>query len=324
MEMSEDVLIQYIKRELPADEMDKVTHQLKLDKELFHQYIQLKDIWDYTGLTSDVHQYDVKREWKRLPVRSAGRTGFMRLVGIAGIAAAVVIAFFVGQLIEKGSDNNALLSGAHVFTAPEGQITNVTLADGSTVVLNEGSSLSVPLNFGTDNRSVELSGEGYFDVSKNKELVFSVKSGKQEVKVLGTVFNIRAYTAEDKMITTLEEGIVRWEMEEHHITLKPGMQVVYDTRLGNIEQNTVDIHSVKQWALGRYLYEDAGLKEIVAVIEKWYGVTVNWQPADFAGQHFNGVIKRSASLEETLELMKVMLPIEYTINGQQVTIKRMR
>lgn len=328
MEVNEDILMLYLKDELSVAERAEVSRQLEQNNALFHQYIQLKDVWDYSGLKTNIHQYDTNAEWEKLsqkiPVYSGRKYMLTRIAGIAGVAAALVVAFFIGQLVNITPGNELAATGVHVFTAPEGQITKLTLADGSTVVLNEGSRLSVPLNFGDEERSVELSGEGYFEVTKNKEQVFSVKSGKQEVKVLGTVFNIRAYPGEDKMITTLEEGIVRWEMESQHITLKPGMQVVYDVNLGQVEQNNVDVNGVKQWAEGRYRYEDATFEEVIAVIERWYGVRVEWQPTDFTGQHYNGVIKRSASLPETLDLLKVMIPIDYTINGQKVIIKRMR
>ncbi|MBS2210688.1 FecR family protein [Carboxylicivirga mesophila] len=324
MEMSEDILIQYIKGELPADEMDHVSYQLRQNEELFHQYIQLKDIWDYTGLTTDVHKYDVKREWKRLPIRSAGRTSFMKLAGVAGVAAAMVIAFFVGQLVETDSDSNSLVSGAHVFTAPEGQISELTLSDGSNVVLNAGSSLTIPSNFGKQNRDVQLSGEAHFNVTKNPDLIFKVKSGQQYVSVLGTIFNIRAYPGETKIITTLEEGIVRWESNGRHITLKPDMQVVYDLENQDVEQISVDAGRIGQWSVGRYVFENAPFIDIIDVIEKWYDVEIDWQQTDFEGEHYNGVIKKSASLNETLELIAAMTPVRYEVKGQQISIRRMR
>lgn len=322
--MREEILIQYIKGELPADEMDNVSHQLKQNEELFHQYIQLKDIWDYTGLTTDVHRYNVKKEWKRLGIRSAKRNSLVRVVGIAGMAAAMMLAFFIGQLVETGSDNNSLLSGVHVFTAPAGQISELTLSDGTNVILNAGSSLTIPSDFGKQNRDVQLSGEAHFNVAKKPDLTFKVKSGQQYVSVLGTIFNIRAYPEETQIITTLEEGIVRWESNGRHITLNPDMQVVYDVGSQNVEQRNVNAGRIGQWSVGRYVFENAPFADIMDVIEKWYDVEIDWQQIEFEGEHYNGVIKKSASLNETLELIAAMTPVRYEVNGQQISIRRMR
>ncbi|MBK3516196.1 FecR family protein [Carboxylicivirga marina] len=328
MEVNQDILIQFIKGELSASEYQAVNKQIKSDKALFRQYIQLKDIWDYTASKSNALKYNEGKEWDtlaaKIPFASTRTLKFKRIVGAIAVAASIVIAFLIGHVYESMQSGNAMVAGSHVFKAPFGQVSNITLADGSKVMLNEGSTLTVPLDFGINNRNVALNGEGYFDVSTNKDLEFSVTSGKQKVKVLGTIFNIRAYEHENKMITTLEEGIVRWEMEARHITLKPGMQVIYDNQLGDVEEKTVDITEVKQWALGRYMYEDASLDEIIAVIERWHNVKVKWNPADFKGVHFNGVLKRSATIDETFELIKVMVPMKYTVKGQIVTIERMR
>jgi ferric-dicitrate binding protein FerR (iron transport regulator) len=324
MEMSDEVLIQYIKRALPADEMDHVSHQLMQNEELFHQYIQLKDIWDYTGLITDVHRYDVKKEWKQLAIRSGKGISLARVAGLAGMAAAMVIAFFIGLLVETGSGGKSMAVTSHVFTAPAGQMSELTLADGSTVVLNAGSSLTIPADFGKQNRDVQLSGEAHFTVAKDQNSSFKVKSGQQCVTVLGTVFNIRAYPGETKMITTLEEGIVKWESNGHHITLKPDMQVIFDLNSQAIQQKEVDASRIGQWSVGRYLFEDAPFAEILDVIEKWYDVEIDWRPTDFEGEHYNGVIKKSASLNETLELIRVMTPVKYEINGQKISIKRMK
>ncbi|MCG8582191.1 MAG: DUF4974 domain-containing protein [Bacteroidales bacterium] len=328
MEVTEDILIKYINGDLPESEQQLVESRLDDDEQLFQQYLQLKDIWDYSGFKSNVYDYNVSKEWERLsvrlPLKQSRRIGFKRVAGVIGMAASLILAFFIGNMFDGAKQTKLNQGSAHIFTAPEGQLTSVTLADGSEITLNEGSQLIVPLEFGKANRRVNLDGEGYFKVSKNKDLTFSVVSGKQEVKVLGTIFNIRAYTNESRMITSLEEGVVRWELEGQHITLKPGMQVVYDAENKSIEQKEVDVNSIRQWALGRYQYEDASFDEIISVIEKWYGVKVRWNAKEFEGKHFNGVIKRSSSLEETLSLIGMMTPIDYKVKGNTVTIQLMR
>lgn len=328
MEVSEDILIKHIKGELTDEEKLFVDEQINANESLYLQYLQLKDVWDYAALKTNAYDYNASKEWEQLSVKipfvKNRQIRFRRVVGVVGIAASLILAFFIGNVFDSVNKTELDFASAHVFTAPAGQLTTIKLADGSEITLNESSQLKVPLEFGKTNRKVNLDGEGYFKVSKNKDLTFSVISGKQEVKVLGTIFNIRAYKNESRMITSLEEGVVRWELEGQHITLKPGMQVVYDSKKESIEQREIDVNSIKQWALGRYQYEDAPFEEIISVIERWYGVEVKWNAKEFEGKHFNGVIKRSSPLEETLSLMELMTPIDYTVKGKIVTIKRMR
>lgn len=326
MEVNESILIEYIKGDLSPEEQQYVQKELNENEDLFQEYIKLKDIWDYAGLKIDALQYNKSEEWSHVEKATADKTKHFSIglyIRVASVAASIILAFWLGNFWNKSLEDRQLVA-SHIFTAPEGQISELTLADGSVVILNAGSSLTIPSDFGSNNRNVDLIGEAHFDVAKNPELTFSVKSGEQYVKVLGTVFNIRAYPDEQKMITTLEEGLVRWEMEGQHIMLKPGMQVVYDVERNDVQQQAVDVDKVKQWSLGRYRYENASFEEIIAVIEKWHGVKVKWNPGDFKGQHFNGVLKRSATLNETFQLIEVMIPMDYSIRGQVVTIERMK
>ncbi|WP_439181951.1 FecR family protein [Carboxylicivirga taeanensis] len=328
MDINEDILIRYIKGECSADEQAQVVHQLRHNNELFQRYLQLKDAWDYTGLKTNAYNYNEELEWERVEERLSlsfvRQHRLKRILNLAVVAAAVLFAFFIGHQFSARPDTDLSNGGAHVFTASEGQITQLTLADGSLVTLNAGSSLTVPSDFGHGSRDVQLVGEAHFNVTKHPKLVFEVHSGQQQVKVLGTIFNIRAYPDETQIVTTLEEGIVQWQSNGKHITMKPDMQVVFDVSTKNVEKRTVNSKRINQWSVGRYVFEDVVFGEVVDIIERWYNVRVDWQAEDFEGQHFHGVIKKSSSLSETLELLKVMTPISYSINGQEVIIKRMR
>jgi len=326
MEVSESILIEYIKGDLSPDDRLIVEKELERNGDLFKAYIKLKDIWDYAGFKTDALQYNKTVEWNRIENATAAKSKYLSIglyIRVASIAASIVFAFWLGQFWNKSIEDSRDVS-AHVFTAPEGQISELILADGSEIVLNAGSSLTVPSDFGAKNRNVNLVGEGHFDVAKNPELTFSVVSGQQNVTVLGTVFNIRAYPDENKMITTLEEGVVKWESNGRHITLMPDMQVVFDVSNKSIVKRKVDAKRINQWSIGRYVFEDAPLGDVIDIIEKWYDVEVDWQSKSFEGQHFNGVIKKSASLQETMELIEIMTPIKYSIKGQKVSIKRMK
>ncbi len=323
MSFEEADIIRYLKGELKGQEESNFLNALREDVELREAYFRLKDVWDFSGMKLQALPYDTAKEWKALhsTIQSKGLQKAMRpWMRWMGVAAAAMIAFFIGQqqIFQHISPTNQMAH--HTFVAPEGQMSQVQLADGTQVTLNAGSKLLVPLDFGEQQRALELQGEGFFDVTKDPNKAFVVQSGDQQVKVLGTRFNIRAYPGETLFETTLEEGSVEWSSPQHSLILKPGMQVIYDLSTEKVVQQAVDVSGVKSWSLGRYEYHNAPFDKVTSVIEKWYSVKVNYREADFEGKHFNGVIKKSASLDQTLHIIGLMTPIKYTINNDTIEI----
>ena len=86
-------------------------------------------------------------------------------------------------------------------------------------------------------------------------------------------------------------------------------------------QQVADVSGVKAWSLGRYEYQNAPFNKLASVIEKWYGVKVSYRESDFADKHFNGVIKKSASLDQTLQIIGLMTPIKYSIENDTIEIE---
>jgi len=324
MNFEEADIIRYLNGELKGKEKTAFLSALRNDTILREAYFRLKDVWDFSGMKLQALPCDTAKEWKVLHSTIQSK-GLQKAMGPwmrwMGVAAAAVIAFFMGhQQIFKHTSPAAQMAH-HTFVAPEGQMSQVQLADGTQVTLNAGSKLLVPLDFGEHERALELQGEGFFDVTKDPYNAFVVHSGDQQVKVLGTRFNIRAYPGETVFETTLEEGSVEWSSPQHSLILQPGMQVIYDLSTEKVVQQAVDVSGVKSWSLGRYEYHNAPFAKVTSVIEKWYGVKVNYRETDFEGKHFNGVIKKSASLDQTLHIIGLMTPIKYTIKKDTIEIE---
>ena len=187
---------------------------------------------------------------------------------------------------------------------------------------NAASSLKYPTQFVGNNRVVELNGEGYFEVSKNENKKFIVKTGMQQVEVLGTHFNINAYRDEASVKTTLLEGAVRVSLkdgrkEEESRLLKPGQQ---SEQSGNsIDVRNVDAENVIAWKKGDFIFNGEELSGIMRKIGRWYDVEVVYK-GNFEDLKFGGYISRSKNISSVLGIMESTGKIHFQIQGKTIIV----
>lgn len=189
-----------------------------------------------------------------------------------------------------------------ILTTPAGGTYQVTLSDGSRVWLNAASTLKYPSRFATDERTVEISGEAYFSVTKDHERPFRVISNGQEIEVLGTEFNVSAYGDEKETTTTLITGAVRLHIGtiDEFISLVPGEQVV--SKEGSITKQAVDTESVTAWKNGNFKL-NGSLQHIMAQVGRWYDIEVVFQRDVDAGMELVGEISRDVKLSDILRMI---------------------
>lgn len=206
----------------------------------------------------------------------------------------------------------------NTIETPVGGKFQLNLADGSKVWLNSASSLRFPVIFTDEKREVELKGEAYFEVSKNIHKKFSVRSGNQTVEVLGTYFNINAYSDEPTITTTLIEGQVRvieLNTKESQI-LKPGEQSKVDRNIRI--QRTPDTQVEVAWKDGYFYFDNAGIETVMRQLGRWYGVTARYEGV-LPAQHFAGAISTNLSLLEVLEILEKS-NIHFRLEGKEVIV----
>lgn len=177
----------------------------------------------------------------------------------------------------------------------------VTLADGTRVTLNAGSTLKFPEKFPpTGAREVYLSGEAFFDVEKDAAHPFIVHAGTGYVRVLGTAFNVNCYDDAPSLVTTLVEGRVAFggEMLSEEISLTPGMQAVHDRRSGTVTTADVDVSEFTGWRQGLFSFREQLLPEILKTVARWYGCRVVYENPCRADVSFTGKISQSSTLAE--------------------------
>ena len=240
---------------------------------------------------------------------------------------AAKLSYSDGSSLEHLSEGNTINNLEKIMiSTPRGGQYQVELPDGTQVWLNAASSISFPSSFsGLDRRMVELSGEAYFEVTKTKtkHIPFVVSSNGQEVEVLGTHFNINAYTDESSINTTLLEGLVRVsnaaktkEAKTAEIVIHPGEQAQFAR--GRIRTSQVDVGEVMSWKEGYFQFSNADIKAIMRQISRWYDVDVRYEGAT-PELAFSGEIQRDLSISRVLKILNKS-GVHFRIEGKEVIV----
>jgi transmembrane sensor len=205
-----------------------------------------------------------------------------------------------GLQYTPGSSSDA--TAYNTITTPKGRQFKVALPDGTQVWLNAGSMLQFPVAFTGKERVVELSGEAYFEVAQQATQPFKLKVRKQlEVVVLGTGFNVSAYTNEKNIATTLITGAVRVSLPQEAqqtVVLKPGQQVQSENNQLKMIPDA-NIEKVMAWKNGLFNFEGVGLREMMRQLERWYNLEVVYE-GNVRDVRFFGEMSRSLKLSDVL------------------------
>ena len=211
------------------------------------------------------------------------------------------------------------------LTIPKGGQFFVKLSDGTKVWLNSETQLKYPVNFSKGAiREVELIyGEAYFDVSPDthESTKFKVINRSQEVEVLGTEFNIKAYLDESNIYTTLIEGKVTVSTLGKMELLRPNQQLNLDLKNNYTTTSEVNVYQEVSWKNGVFSFRNKSLKDIMKTLSRWYEVEVHFENETLEMKGFNGTLKRKLSIIEALETITATNGIEYEIKNDVILLK---
>lgn len=211
----------------------------------------------------------------------------------------------------------------NTITTPRGGQYHVTLPDGTQVWLNAASSLKFPTAFNGKERDVELSGEAYFEVVKNKAMPFHVASAGQNIEVLGTHFDINGYKDEASINTTLLEGSVKVTKGALSATLKPGQQSSISNNETNaaIKVNEVeDLEEITAWKDGKFHFGNTDIKTVMRQLSRWYDVEIEYEGKIAADDVFTGTFSRDMTLAKALKLLEFS-GVNFKIEGRKIIVK---
>ena len=209
----------------------------------------------------------------------------------------------------------------NMLDIPRGGEYALQLADSSRVWLNAETRLRYPVTFAGTERRVELTGEAYFEVSKDATRPFIVRANGVDVRVLGTVFNVNAYPESSHVRTTLVEGKVETRCGGERIVMKPGTQVAYDKATRQADYFPVDVRHFISWKDGYYDFRDMTLGELMQIFVRWYDVDVRFANPLLENLRFSGRLRRYEDVSGLFEQLEYTGDVAFDVKGKNIVIR---
>jgi ferric-dicitrate binding protein FerR (iron transport regulator) len=209
----------------------------------------------------------------------------------------------------------------NTISTPNGGQYKVVLPDGTNVWLNAASSIRFPTKFVGKERAVAITGEVYFEVTKNASMPFKVKINEaEEIKVLGTHFNVMAYKEEKYTKATLLEGSIKIHNRDESILVKPGGQAILRNQ-GEIELvNNVNTDHIVAWKNGLFDFDNDDLPYIMRQLSRWYDVDIVYTDNVPEG-HYAGSIRKQSNITEVLKMLELAGDVQFSIVGKKILVK---
>lgn len=228
-----------------------------------------------------------------------------------------------GKQVNYRINTDSVVSGQMVYNTlvvPVGGEYSICLADGTQVWLNAGSSLKYPVTFPGKMRQVELEGEGYFEVSPDKNKPFIVRVNGAAVTVLGTSFNISAYNQE--LVTTLVTGKVSLSKGEEQIVLLPDQQAVWQESCAHFQVRPVQARNYRLWKEGIFWFADATLGTILESLARWYDFQVVYAFPELQELRFSVEMRRYEDVEAALRKIAYTHKVKFNVQEKTVMVTK--
>ena len=202
---------------------------------------------------------------------------------------------------------------------PRGGEYQIVLGDGTRVYLNAQTELRFPESFASsEQRLVYLSGEAYFEVTKDPSKPFIVQCKDYAVKVLGTSFNVNSYEGDETSKTTLATGKVEIDMDGKQTILNPGQQAIIKN--GEVNVKEVDVEVYTTWMFDNFRFQSESIQEIMTKLSSWYAIDVFYMNESVRNYHFTGYLPRYAKIADVLELLSLTTNIKFDVEGKTVIV----
>ena len=236
-------------------------------------------------------------------------------------------------IIIRNTENGLAYSGGeladgelryNILRVPRGGEYVLTLPDGTHVWMNAESSIRYPIRFAADERKVELQGQAYFEVTHDEQRPFRVWSGNQEIRVLGTQFDLKAYQNDETITTTLVQGRVRISLKDNpevQETLVSNEQCTFNKNENTLEKRKIETLPYISWRKGKLMFEDEELSEIMKTLQRWYDCDVVFASQRARHMKFTGTLKRYDDINEVLNKIAKTNEIKIYVNGNSIRIE---
>ena len=209
-----------------------------------------------------------------------------------------------------------------VVEAPLGSKTRLYLPDGTLVWLNAGSTITYSQGFGVEERKLKLSGEGYFEVTRNKQLPFEITTKELQLKVLGTKFNFRNYPEDEEVSVSLLEGKVclrNYLKNDALCYLEPDQKAILNKKNGKLMVSASEARYTAEWTNGFLFFDEELLPDIIKELERSYNVKIHLEDNSLETFRFYGnFVRKEQTIQEILEMLASTGKLEYRINERDI------
>ena len=242
---------------------------------------------------------------------------FLVISSLAVAACSLLLLFFSHIHLCNNHRNNCETVSQTISTTA-GQSSKINLPDGSIVYLNSLSSITYPINFGKKERQVTLSGEAYFEVSKDNNRPFIVKTSYGDIKVLGTVFNVEAYSDMDEFVTSLFSGSVQVTSNCKEITLEPNKMAYLEN--GCLTSGQIVDYNHFRWRDGFICFMDQNIIQILRSLTKAYGYEFKIEDSVNMKKKFSGKFRKNDNVINILSVLQTVINFEFDVEEDEMTI----
>ena len=320
--LNEEIVTKFLMGDCTEDELREVNSWLGESRENARELFKFEEVYHLgkIGCASDEEKVEKaeKRLLKRLEQEKIKQHKVRRMYGWMRYAAMFIGVFILGGmgylLFQNYDQTEELLA-----VTTQDTIKELKLPDGTQVWLNKHTTLKYPREFSAMGRKVYLEGEGYFEVKRNPEKPFIVQSEAMQVKVLGTVFNLKSDNVKMSAVATLLKGEieVRGNHEEGMIVLSPGQKAELNGVTRKLVVKQVDT-GFENWHDNQFIFDKADIYTIARTFENSYGVKIILAPDIDVKKTYSGTLKKKESVEAVLNQVKNAIPIEYKVVGNSV------
>lgn len=327
----DELIAAFLSKGLSKEAREELDVWIASSEENRRYFMQQQEIWFSAVQEEERTRYDADRAFETFRKRVAASTAQKQSKKgidwkkIYKYAAAVLVVGLISFFSYRQGESNLQNALTQVeVEAPLGAQTRLRLPDGTLVVLNAGSRLVYPQDFGVDNREVELSGEGYFEVERNEKLPFHVQTPSLSVRVLATKFNFRDYPNDEEAVVSLLEGKVALDNRlraEAEMILLPNEQVTLDKAEGCMKKESTKVKNSLGWTSGRLFFDEMPLPEVVKILERSYDVHITFATDSLRNLRFYGSFSRDEQgINEILQALGKTGKVRYKQGNKEITL----
>jgi ferric-dicitrate binding protein FerR (iron transport regulator) len=324
--MENQLIIKYLKQELTEEESASVAAWIRNNKAHQDFLFSLEELYWANQMEELKQLADTNREWKKLEYRILHVRETFHLISILKYVAIglllIALPFMVYQTGIFNKTNSPDAPDFLTIVTGKGERSKLILPDGTNVWLNACSSLIYSTGLSSE-RQLKLSGEAYFEVTKDEHRPFVVSTPLLNISVLGTKFNLKAFEEENEVRTTLYEGSVAANTSDKSFErmLKPGEQLIY-RKDKTVLIASVDGNKDKDWKEGILHFRKQKLQDIVRSLERNFNVEITITDSKLSQEEFTCEFKDAENLTEILNILKMTKKLDYSIKSSKVTITK--